>query len=215
MKRFYSILSVILAGPSFAQSFDVDQTSQFLRPRLRFDGRYCSTFNNGKNSLHFYDAQSLVTVPFHTRLKSSFGNLLIDGIHIETIKETKILFSQQMVSARVGYKNLFFDTTTSHVRDVYAGSLGLFGLQSLKKLNILFYSVNVNFAESSASLQHMRPGFSALVGDVKIKGLKKYYVYGVFTGYLGQRFVAVPFFGANLPIVKHHYLNFVLPVYAG
>ncbi|HLP13744.1 MAG TPA: hypothetical protein VK177_17555 [Flavobacteriales bacterium] len=216
MKNVFFILLLIIAANGFSQSLDVDQTSQFLKPRLRLDTRYFSTLESDQNNLHFYDAQLLFSAPIHTRVKSNLVDVFSGGFDLKKIKdEGQLRFSQQMLSAKVGYKNLYLDTSSVTTKDIYSASIGLFGLQSLKKLNILFYSVNANFSESSQSLEKLRPGFSGIIGDVKIKGLKKYYVYGLFAAYVGNRFIACPFFGANLELKKHHYLNFVLPAYFG
>jgi hypothetical protein len=216
MKKILIVLFIFSSIKSRSQSVDVDQTSQFLRPRIRVDARYFSTFHEGANSLRFYDGQFLLSAPVNTKIKSNLNNILSNGFDFKKLKdEGKLRFSQQMISAKFGYKNLYFDTSAVSTKDIYSGSIGLFGIHSMKKLNILFYSANVNFAESSRSLAKSRPGFSGLVGDVKIKGLKKYYIYGLFMGYVGGRFIACPFIGANLEIKKHHYLNFVLPAYFG
>lgn len=213
MKGIWTLCFILLGHAlAFPQSIDIDQSSQFLKPRLRLDSRYFSSFNQDQNHLSYTEGQALLTIPVNSRIKSDFKEALLDFSSLKALKENvRLRFSQQMISARLGYKSLILDTGLNHQYNCLNGSIGLTGLHSLKKLNILFYSASVAFSESQQTLSNPKISINGLIGNVKLININQYYVYGTFLSYFNSRLLPVPFIGAGFPLGKKQQLNIILP----
>ena len=212
-KNIFFLIVLILVGRfSLAQSIDVDNPSQLYKPRVRTDFKYFSTFKTTYKQMRYASGNTLVTFPIRTKVTSNLLEQIKSGIKLRDLSDkVKIRFSQQMVTARFGYRNMNLGYNPNH--NYYNASLGLFGVRSLAKFNVLFYSFNGNFSENSETLQKMIPGASIYIGNLKIYSLNKYVLYGAYAGYFNKKIFPIPFFGAQIPINKTSNLNFVLPAY--
>lgn len=194
-----------------AQSFEVDQINQFFRPRVKMESRYYlpAAFKDTLGNFGLYDVQVSVTAP----LKSSLDADLVDVIKNKSLKSVKI--KQTLVTARGGYKllNTGFDNNSPH--SLINGSVGIMGISVNSKLTANFYSANIGFAEENNTFSNVQPRINGIIGQMKIKGIRKSYYYGFLLTYSDRLILPIPFFGADIPMSKNFSFFFTLPAQLG
>ncbi len=217
---FYCFVSYILVS----QSFELEQFAQLYRPRLRLDALYQHpiTLENDKlQSKLDYSAkhyQAHISVPLAGTLsigaeldftEPNFKNLLKNSL--------KIRAWQLMLNARLGFRSSQFDNLTAGgklVSEAYLGSIGLSGVKLTKRLNVLFYSLNVNFAEELKSFKNYQFRANATIGWAKFKGLRKYFIYGFHFNVSDRLALPIPFIGGRVKLSEHFNFNYILPIQA-
>lgn len=190
---------------SFAQQFEVDQINQFFRPRVKLDTRYYfpASFNDTTGNFGLSDVQISFTAPVKSKL----------DVDLNDLKNTKI--AQTLLTVRAGYKqlNTGFDNTSPHA--LLNGSLGLMGVRMNTKLCINFYSFNIGFAEENTTMNKVQPRANLILGQMKVKSLRKSFHYGFLLAYSDRLILPIPFFGAELPLNKSFAFYFTLPAQIG
>jgi Domain of unknown function (DUF6268) len=205
---FKPLVFLLLSGVSnliAAQQLEVDQINQFFRPRIKFDTRYYfpASFTDTTGNFGLSDVQISFTAPIKSKLD-------LDLYHL---KDAEI--NQTLLTARAGYKqlNTSFDNTSPHA--LLNGSIGLMGIRMNTKLRINFYSFNIGFAEENTTMNKVQPRANLILGQMKIKSLRKNFHYGFLLAYSDRLILPIPFFGAELPLGKSFAFYFTLPAQIG
>ncbi len=216
------VFILFLESTLYAQSFELEQFSQLYRPRLRIDALYQHPIelkNTDLNSKFNYSAQQYqanLSVPIAGKLsigaeidftQSSIKDLLKNSLNIKAW--------QVMVNARLGFRHSAFkeiSTKRETISDAYIGSVGVSGIKLTRRFNVLFYSANVNFAEEAQAFSSYQFRGNATIGWAKIKGLRKYFVYGIHLNVSDKLILPIPFIGGRLRINDNWNFNYVLPV---
>lgn len=196
---------LLLINFSKAQQFEVDQINQFFRPRIKLDTRYYfpASFSDTLGSFGLTDVQISLTAP----VRSNFD------FDIKKITKTKL--KQTLLTLRAGYKqlNTGFDNTSPHT--LINSSVGIMGTSLNTNLRISFYSVNVGFVEENSTLKQIQPRANLILGQLKIKSLRKSFHYGFLLSYSDRLILPIPFFGAEIPLNKSFAFYFTLPAQIG
>jgi hypothetical protein len=207
-----------------SQSFELEQFSQLYRPRLRLDALYqnpVALSNSSLNSNFNYSAQQYqasVSVPIAGKL--SLGaelDLTQPSIKDLLKKSLQIKAWQLMFNARIGYRRSTFESKYNQERkmsDDYLSSVGLSGIKLTKQFKILFYSANINFSEEVNAFPFYKFRGNATLGWAKIKGLRKYFIYGFNLTVSDKLFLPIPFIGGRARINNNWNFNYILPVQA-
>jgi hypothetical protein len=202
---FIFLLFSGISSPIKAQQFEVDQINQFFRPRIKLDTRYYfpASFTDTIGDFGLTDVQISFTSPIKSKL----------DLDLKHLKDTKI--KQTLITARGGYKqlNTGFDNSSPHA--LVNASIGLMGISLNTKMKVNFYSFNLGFAEENTTMHQIQPRANFILGQMKIKGLRKSYHYGFLLAYSDQLILPIPFFGAELPLNKSFAFYFTLPAQIG
>jgi hypothetical protein len=199
-----------------AQTFDIEQTSQLIRPRMKLDSKYTfdpATKDTGGAYTCFENSASF-TFP----IKRKFGteiNLDLKNFKLKDIfkKNIRIKASEVLGTFKVTQKNIRFGIEdTLAKRGLYYINAGIIGLHLTKKYRILFYSANMNVHEDSKTFNQFTPRFSTVVGQYHIHGLRKGFYYGMSLIYSDGLLVPSPFIGGMEPIADRWTFNYTLPV---
>ncbi len=198
-----------------AQTFDIEQINQLIRPRIKVDSKY--TFDsNFKDTLGKYNALENTigfTFPikrtFKTEIKLNLSSLKLKDIvkNSVSIKADEILGTLKIAQKQT---SLGFDSLPK--KNLYYANAGIIGLHLTKKYRILFYSANVTIHEQDKTLAKLMPRFSGVIGQYHIRGLRKGYYYGATIIYSDGLLLPSPFFGGTIPLNKNFSFNYTLPV---
>jgi hypothetical protein len=220
----YVVFNFSLLDSLVSQSFELEQFAQLYRPRLRLDALYQHpiTLKNEKlNSKFDYSAQHYqahVSVPIAGKLSIGAELDFTQPNFKDLIKNSlKIKAWQLMLNARLGYRTSHLDKLSaggSIESEAYLGSIGLSGVKLTKRFNIMFYSLNVNFAEELKSFKNYQFRGNATLGWAKFKGNLKYFIYGFHFNVSDRLALPIPFIGGRIKLFKRLNLNYVLPVQA-
>jgi hypothetical protein len=224
MKHCLSVFSLFLMINKLAsQSFELEQFSQLYRPRIRIDAVYQHpiTLKGKDNNSFIYSAQQYqahVSIPIAGKIAVG-AELDITQPNLKDILKNslKLKVWQLMLNLRLGYRHSDFKqaiTKEKSVSDAYLSSVGMSGIKLTKKLNIMFYSLNVNFAEELASFSKYKFRGNATLGWAKIKGLRKYFIYGFHLNVSDKLALPIPFIGGRARINSNWNFNYVLPIQA-
>lgn len=198
------------------QTFDLEQTMQLMRPRLKmesefvFDAQFKDTsslYNGLENSAHF-------TFPikrsFKTEIELNLKSLKIKDIIKNSVR---IKANEILGSVRVSHKQLRLGFDSLPVKNVYYVNASVSGLHLTKRYRILFYSGGVSLHEQDKTIDKFGIRASALIGQYHIRGLRKSFFYGIATVYSDGLLIPTPFIGGTEPIGKHLTFNYALPAF--
>lgn len=199
-----------------AQTFDIEQTSQLIRPRIKLDSRYTfdpTTKDTGGSYASFENSASF-TFPIKRKFTTEI-NLDLKDFKLKDLfkKNIRIKASEILGTFKVTQRNVSFGLGDSMAkRGLYYANAGIIGLHLTKKYRILFYSANMNVHEDIKTFNQFTPRFSAIVGQYHIRGLRKGYYYGMSLIYSDGLLIPSPFFGGMEPISERWTFNYTLPV---
>lgn len=199
-----------------AQTFDIEQTAQLIRPRMKLESKY--TFDpitkDTSGSFTSFDNSASFTFP----IKRKFGteiNIDVTDFKLRDIfkKNIRIKASEILGTFKMGQKQTQFGVENNILkRDLYYVNAGIIGLHLTKKYRILFYSANLNLHEEGEVFNKLVPRFSGVIGQYHIRGLRKSYYYGFSLIYSDGLLVPSPFFGGTIPLNNQFTFNYTLPV---
>ena len=199
---------------SIAQSFELDQLQQMLRPKLKADFSFLPQVSDHKNNVSYSsNAQSfLFTVPLKTKLGADIS-LDLSSLNLKDIikNSVSVKASQLLASGKIGARQIHISNETKNIYHVYGG---VFGLKLTKKFKVTFYSVNAGYSEQDKTLNQIRFRMNGVIGNFKLLGLRKNYYYGVSAIWSDGVFIPIPFFGGNLPINERLLVSFTIPAQA-
>jgi hypothetical protein len=211
-------------GLLISQSFELEQFSQLYRPRLRLDALYqhpIALSNSQLNSNFNYSAQQYqasVSVPIAGKL-SVGAELDLTQPSIKDILKNSLQIKawQLMFNAKLGYRHSTFESNNNQEKktsDAYLSSIGLSGIKLTKQFKILFYSANINFSEEANALPYYKLRGNTTIGWAKIKGLRKYFIYGFHLNVSDKLVLPIPFIGGRAKLSSNWNFNYVLPIQA-
>jgi len=215
--RTLRILIVVLCAlNSNAQTFDIEQTSQLIRPRMKLDSKYTfdpATKDTGGAYTCFENSASF-TFPIKRKFTTEI-NLDLKDFKLQDLfkKNLRIKASEVLGTFKISQKNISFGIEdTLAKRDLYYINAGIIGLHLTKKYRILFYSANMNVHEDAKTFNQSTLRFSAIVGQYHIRGLRKGFYYGMSLIYSDGLLIPSPFIGGMEPISERWTFNYTLPV---
>lgn len=206
---------VSLAFFSKAQSFDVEQINQLIRPRLKLESKYTfdANFTDTSGKFNSFDNSIGLTFPIKRTFKTEI-NLNLSSLKIKDILKNSVRIKANEILGTFKIMNrqatLGFDTLPK--KNIYSVNAGIIGLHFTKKYRILFYAANFNIQEQDKTLDKFTPRFSGLIGHYHIRGLRKNFYYGATLVYSDGLILPAPFFGGSIPLNKHFSFNYTLPV---
>jgi hypothetical protein len=209
-------ITFIFALNAKAQTFDIEQTSQLIRPRVKLDSKYTcdpTTKDTGGAYACFENSASF-TFPIKRKFKTEI-NLDLKDFKLKDLfkKNIRIKASEVLGTFKVTQRNVNFGIEDTMVkRGLYYANAGIIGLHLTKKYRILFYSANMNLHEDGKTLNKFTPRFSAIAGQYHICGLRKGYYYGISLIYSDGLFIPSPFIGGIEPLGERWTFNYSLPV---
>lgn len=214
-KHTFILLCISVAFTSTAQSFDLEQTAQLIRPRLQmrseytFDAKFADTTGN-YNAL---DNSVGITFPIKRTFKTEI-DLDLSSLKIKDIikKSVRLKASEILGTIKLSNKQVTLGFDSTQRKSIHQANLGLLGLHLTKKYRILFYSANVFIQEQDKTLGSATPRFSAMLGQYHIRGLRKSFYYGAAMVYSDGLLLPAPFIGGTEPINKYFSFNYTLPV---
>jgi hypothetical protein len=202
-------------GASFAQTFDIDQATQLIRPRIKTEARYIfdSDFRDTSGKFNSFDQSVSFTFP----IKRKFGtdiNLNLKSLKIKDIIKNSVRIKAYEVlgTARITSRQLQLGFDSIPSRNLFGFNAGLIGLHLTRKYRIAFYSLNVFLQEDIKTIPTLVPRFSALGGQYHIRGIKKSFYYGAALIYSDGLLIPAPFVGGTENLGGHWYFNYTLPV---
>jgi hypothetical protein len=218
------VLFYVVLNDVFAQSYELEQFSQLYRPRLRIDANYqhpIELSNKQLGSSIIYSTQQ-----YQAHLSIPIGGKLALGAELDLTQPNikailknslKIKAWQLMLNARLGYKLSYFEDQNQLSKknsNAYLGSIGLSGIKLTKRFKIMFYSANVNLAEELNAIRYYQFRGNATLGWAKIKGLRKYFIYGFHLSISDKLVAPIPFIGGRARINESWNFNYILPLQA-
>ncbi len=198
-----------------AQTFEVEQIEQLFRPRLRVETKYITDagFKDTSGVFNQKEVNSVFTFPIRSKFSADV-KLDMSSLKLKDILKNSVRFkaSQTLGILRVTARqiNMGFDTLPQ--KNIANATAGLMGLRLSKKYRVQFYSATVTIAEQDKTVNNAVPRFSALFGQLHLRGFKKNFFYGLAATYSDGLFIPSPFFGGSEPIGKHFVFNYTLPV---
>jgi hypothetical protein len=199
-----------------AQTFDIEQTSQLIRPRMKFDSRYVldPATKDTSGAYGCFENSASFTFPIKRRFKTEINLDLKDFKWKDIFKKNiRIKADEILGTFKVGQKSVAFGIGDSIIhKNLYYANAGMIGLHLTQKYRILFYSLNMNVHEDEKTFNVFVPRFSAIAGQYHIRGLRKGYYYGVSMIYSDGLLIPSPFFGGMEPISDRWTFNYTLPV---
>jgi len=209
---FFFVL--IVFSISKAQTFEVEQIEQLFRPRIRVESKYIfdSKFADTSGVFNQKEINSVFTFPIKTKFSADV-NLDLKSLKIKDILKNSVRFkaSQLLGVVRLTGRqiNMGFDTLPQ--KNIVNATVGVMGLRLSKKYRVQFYSATVTIAEQDKVINNAVPRFSALFGQLHLRGLRKNFFYGIAATYSDGLLIPSPFFGGSEPIGKHFVFNYTLP----
>lgn len=199
---------------SRAQTFEVEQIEQLFRPRIRVESKYIfdTRFADTTNIFNQKEINSVFTFPIKTKfsadIKLDLKTLKIKDILNNSfrLKASQLLGIVRLTGRQI---NIGFDTLPQ--KNIINATVGLMGLRLSKKYRVQFYSATITIAEQDKTINSAVPRFSALFGQLHVRGLKKNFFYGIAATYSDGLLIPTPFFGGSEPIGKHFVFNYTLP----
>ncbi len=215
-KFLHIIVIIICASTIKAQTFDIEQTSQLFRPRMKLDSRYTldPTTKDTGGVYGCFENSASFTFP----IKRKFGteiNLDFKDFKLKDLfkKNIRIKASELLGTFKVAQKNVQFGIEDTLIkRGIYYVNAGIVGLHLTKKYRIAFYSANLNVHEDGQTFNKFVPRFSGVIGQYHIRGLRKGFYYGFSMIYSDGLLIPSPFIGGMEPISEHWTFNYTLPV---
>lgn len=199
---------------SKAQTFEVEQIEQLFRPRIRVESKYIfdGGFKDTTGVFNQKEINSVFTFPIKTKFSADV-KLDLQSLKIKDIIKNSVRFkaSQTLGVIRLTARqiNIGFDTLPQ--KNIMNATAGLMGLRLSKKYRVQFYSATITVAEQDKTINNAVPRFSALFGQLHLRGLKRNFFYGIAATYSDGLLIPSPFFGGSEPIGKHFVFNYTLP----
>jgi hypothetical protein len=198
--------------------------NQFFQPSLTTNAEYSFDFNKNNDRCSIGRINSNLIIPVKSKLGVEMDLSKIFSIrsfkdvkNMAEIKAYQIFWTFRPQITMVQYSPLtpkqspFSDSTSLS----YGVQTGITGLHLMKKLQILFYSVNLGVQEDFKTLKGIKPYGNAIVGVVNFNRLTYFWYYGVaISASEGQRLpiMGIPFIGVDLKLAKKFWWNITLPV---
>ncbi|MDO9001480.1 MAG: hypothetical protein Q7W45_17065 [Bacteroidota bacterium] len=213
--RLICFFIIALFSVSQAQTFEVDQIEQLFRPRIRVESKYIldANFKDTSGVFNQKEINSVFTFPIKTKFKTEV-ELDLSSLKLKDIINKSVRFkaSQTLGVFRLTGRqiNIGFDTLPQ--KNILNATAGLMGLRLSRKYRVQFYSATVTIAEQDKTINNSVPRFSALIGQLHLRGFKRNYFYGIAATYSDGLLIPSPFFGGSEPIGKKFIFNYTLPV---
>jgi hypothetical protein len=215
--KFLRIAVLIVCACSMrAQTFDIEQTSQLIRPRMKLDSRYVfdPATKDTSGAYGSFENSASFTFPikrtFKTEIKLDLKDFKLKDLFKKNIR---IKADEVLGTFKVGQKMVNFGIQDTMIRkNLYYANAGIIGLHLTQKFRILFYSVNMSVHEDASTFNVFVPRFSAIVGQYHIRGLRKGFYYGMSAIYSDGLLIPSPFIGGTEPIADRWTFNYTLPV---
>ncbi len=204
-----------------AQSFILNQ---FFQPSISLNTEYTYDYASTADRWSMGRINANVIVPIKSRLgvKMDFSKIfsikkLSDVKDAAKVKAYQIFwtFRPQAIYLHYQPQNLNPSPFRQEHHLAYGLQTGITGLHLIKKMRILFYTVNVGVQEDLGSFRQVHPYGSAILGVVNFNKLMYYWYYGVSLSYgEGQpwRVLPIPFFGVDLHLADKLWWNITLPI---
>ncbi len=218
MKKTLTYFFLFLISFCHTQTFEVEQIEQLFRPRLRVESKYIfnSTFKDTVGYFNQKDINGVFTFPIKTKFSADV-KLDLKSLKLKDILNNSVRFkaSQTLGILRFTGRQIFLSYDTllkeSPNKNIVNATMGLMGLRLSKKYRVQFYSATVTIAEQDKTMNNAVPRFSALFGQLHLRGLKRNFFYGIAATYSDGLLIPAPFFGGSEPIGKHFVFNYTLP----
>lgn len=217
-KYLFTILIIACSIAANSQAFIFNQ---LFRPSLRINTEYVHDFNNNKDQLNTGRANINLIVPIKSKLdlKVKWGNILKIKKWKDLKKVAKIKAYQIFWNFRPQFTYLNFQPKESgnypfaqRPQLNYGFSTGITGVHLLRKMKLLFYTINIGMNEDLSSIRKLHPSGNLLLGIAHANKLVFYWYYGIYLSYNNGRVLPAPFFGIQANIAKRLTLNVTLPV---
>jgi len=214
--KFLKIASIIcFAFTVKAQSFDIEQITQLIRPRIKVDSKYTfdAKFSDTTGKYNCFENSIGMTFPIKRTFKTEI-NLNLSSLKLKDIikNSVRIKASEILGTFRVTQRQTYIGFDSIPKKNLYYANAGIIGLHFTKKYRILFYSANVTIHEQDKTLEKLAPRFSAIIGQYHIRGLRKGFYYGATVVYSDGLLLPSPFFGGTIPLNRNFTFNYTLPV---
>lgn len=197
-----------------AQTFDIEQSAQLIRPRLKMESKYTfdAKFKDTSGIYNCFENSVGATFPIKRSFKTEI-NLNLSSLKLKDIfkNSVRIRAYQILGTFKVTQRQTTLGFDSIHKKNLSYANAGIIGLHLTKKYRILFYSANVNIHEQDKTLDKLVPRFSGVVGQYHIRGLRKSFYYGASLLYSDGLFIPCPFFGGTEPINSNFSLNYTIP----
>lgn len=218
MKKTLTYFFLFFISFSQAQTFEVEQIEQLFRPRLRVESKYIfnSTFKDTVGYFNQKDINGVFTFPIKTKFSADV-KLDLKSLKLKDILSNSVRFkaSQTLGILRFTGRQIFLSYDTllkeSPNKNIVNATMGLMGLRLSKKYRVQFYSATATIAEQDKTMNNAVPRFSALFGQLHLRGLKRNFFYGIAATYSDGLLIPAPFFGGSEPIGKNFVFNYTLP----
>ncbi|MDP1802632.1 MAG: hypothetical protein Q8L81_14825 [Bacteroidota bacterium] len=209
-----TIFSFLFLATINAQTFEVEQIEQLFRPRIRVESKYIldAGFKDTSGVFNQKEINSVFTFPIKTKFSADV-KLDLKSLNLKDILNNSVRFkaSQTLGVIRLTARqiNIGFDTLPQ--KNIMNATVGLMGLRLSKKYRVQFYSATITIAEQDKTVNNAVPRFSALFGQLHLRGLRRNFFYGIAATYSDGLLIPSPFFGGSEPIGKKFVFNYTLP----
>jgi hypothetical protein len=213
--KLTSVLLLLLSITTYGQTFDIEQTAQLMRPRLKFDSKYTFDARFADTSGKYNSIENSIGVSFP--IKRTFKteiNLNLSSLKLKDIfkNSVRIRSNEILGTFKVTQRQNTIGFDSTQKKNLYYANAGIIGLHLTKKYRIFFYSANVSIHEQDKTLEKLMPRFSGVIGQYHIRGLRKSFYYGASFIYSDGLFIPSPFIGGTEPINSNLSFNYTLPV---
>lgn len=217
-KSIFIILIIVCSRAATGQAFIFNQ---LFRPSLRLNTEYVHDFSNNKDQLHTGRANINLIIPIKSKLdvKVKWDNILKIKKWKDIKKVAKIRAHQIFWNFRPQFTYLNFQPKAptdypfaQRPQLNYGFSTGVTGVHLLRKMKLLFYSINIGINEDLRSIGKMHPSGNLLLGIAHANKLVFYWYYGIYVSYNNGRVLPAPFIGIQANLTKRLTLNITLPV---
>ncbi|MBL7917960.1 MAG: hypothetical protein JNM96_06155 [Bacteroidia bacterium] len=215
-KYIYLLFVFVFYFNSNAQTFDIEQTTQLIRPRLKYDSKYVfdATYKDTNGIFNSAENSFGVTVPIKRSFKTEI-NLNLKSLKLKDIfkNSVRIKADEILGTFKVTHRQIRLGFDSLPIRNLYYANAGIIGLHLTKKYRILFYAANINIHEEAKSLNSVVPRFSGIMGQYHIRGLRKSFYYGGTLVYSDALILPAVFIGGTEPINNELSFNYCLPAF--
>lgn len=213
--KIVNLVFIFSVGCLSAQTFDLEQSAQLIRPRIKLDSRYTfdSHFTDTTGTYRSFENYASTTFPIKRSFKLGV-NLNLKSLKVKDIVKNSVSIKAYEIlgTFRVGQRQATIGFDSVPQRTLYNASAGIIGLHLTKKFRILFYNANVYIQEENKTIPKTVPRFSGMIGQYHIRGMRKCFFYGVTFIQSDGIFIPTPFIGGTEPLTKHLSFNYTLPV---
>ncbi len=215
-KHISSLFFLLSLLSSNAQTFDLEQTTQLIRPRLKYDSKYVfdTNFKDTNGVFNSLENSVGITFPIKRTFKTEI-NLNLNSLKIKDIfkNSVRIKANEILGTFRITHRQVRIGFDSLPTKNLYYANAGIIGLHLTKKYRILFYSANINIHEEANSINTILPRFSGIVGQYHIRGLRKSFFYGATIVYSDGLLLPAAFIGGTEPINDKLSLNYCFPAF--